>query len=80
MCDEILNASAYVNERPPVFCATSSVGRYAGKACANREQTIQYGPKKHSAVWRIWKIEIGNQNPRKETIPECNRKNYDTIE
>lgn len=79
MCDEIFNASAYVNEWP-VFYATSSVGRYAGKTCADREQTVEDGAKQHSAVLRTWKIKINNQNPRKETIPECNRKNYDTVE
>jgi len=79
MCDKIFNASAYVNERP-VFCSTTSVDRYAGKACVAREQTVEYGAKQHSGVRRIWKTETDNQNPRKKTIPECNRKNYDTIE
>jgi len=79
MCDEIFYASAYTNERT-VFGATSSVDRYAGEACMAREQTIEDGTKQHSGVGRIGKIEIDNQNPRKETVPECNRKNYDTIE
>jgi len=68
-----------VNERP-VFCTTPSVDRYAGKACVAQEKTVEDGAKQHSGVRRIWKIEIENQNPRKETIPKCNRKNYDTIE
>jgi hypothetical protein len=63
MCDEIFNTSDYVKERP-VFCATSSVGGYSGKACVAREQAVEGGTKQHPSKGRIRKFEIDDQNPR----------------